>query len=171
MCTRVGQLSVASHHAEWVGDNPRVSPHDRPPLPTAHQFSSTSPRLNRDCARCGDTNDPAPKLEGFSPAPSICPVQAPLRSSALSPHRINAVPSSPLVSFAREAPTPEPRLAHTLPVRFSAVPAAPRITEKGWGGRESGRDRDQPVARSQDPLSRSEAGTQVQVALRAELSA
>lgn len=29
-----------------------------------------------------------------------------------------------------------PLLAHTLPVKFSAAPMAPRITEKGWGERE-----------------------------------
>lgn len=156
----VGQLSVRSHHAEWVGENPQLSPLHLPP----HLFSSTASRHNGDCSRRGDTNDPVPKLKGFSPAPSICPAPAPFRGSAFSlPHhcRINTVSTSLQVNLSLEAPTPAPLLAHTLPVSFSAAPAAPRITEKGWGGRESGRVREQPVVPSQDPPSRPEAGVQV----------
>lgn len=58
---------------------------------------------------------------------------------------LSSVPSTAPVRLAREMPTPAPLLAHTLPVRFPAALAAARRTEKGWGGRESGRDGEQPV--------------------------
>lgn len=58
---------------------------------------------------------------------------------------LSSVPSTAPVRLAREMPTPAPLLAHTLPVPFPAALAAARRTEKGWGGRESGRDGEQPV--------------------------
>lgn len=67
--------------------------------------------------------------------------------SVLSPHHCRSTQSLPLSlqgrrllfsSLAREAPTPAPLLAHTLPVRFPAAPAAPGITEERWGEREMG---------------------------------
>lgn len=73
----------------------------------------------------------------------------------LSPHHCRSTQSLPLSlkgrrllfsSLAREAPTPAPLLAHTLPVRFPAAPAAPGITEERWGERGNGRGREQPAA-------------------------
>lgn len=74
---------------------------------------------------------------------------------------LSSVPSTAPVRLAREMPTPAPLLAHTLPVPFPAALAAARRTEKGWGGRESGRDGEQPVVPTRERLSRLEAGAPV----------
>lgn len=162
-----GGAAVSTQSPRRVGGGQSSVVTARPPSPSIQLNSFQAQwrlRKTRGHKRPGDTNDPGPQAAGLQSRPFYLPSSSTIPGLlVLSPHhcRINTVSSSLQVNLSREAPTPAPLLAHTLPVSFSAAPSAPRITEKGWGGRESGRVREQPVLPSQDPPSRPEAGVQV----------